>query len=230
MTKRKIEIPKGITPEDFFMKFVPETYARESANIDMSGYEGFTLDVQFNITGEGGGEFGGVGCLLVGVEAGLGYPAVPPEAVHLGRELERGGQVRCRRGRRHRKGEEHHQGRPRCAQPVSRGARTPGLHTARPRRAPAVLPTPCRRRAPAPRPGAPTAGRSPRPARRRRRPGSGSSRPRRRSARRSRRQAPPAGRAQGRRRPAASRSRERPLRAPPRSARGHSSGCGRPPC
>jgi len=55
---RKIEIPKGITPEEFYLRFVPETYRKNVKNHDMSGYKGIDLDVQFNITGRNGGEYG----------------------------------------------------------------------------------------------------------------------------------------------------------------------------
>ncbi len=58
MTKKKIEIPKGIEPEEFFMSFVPETYNENAKSYDMSGYKGFELAMQVNITGAKGGEFG----------------------------------------------------------------------------------------------------------------------------------------------------------------------------
>ena len=56
--KSKIEIPKGITSEEFFMRFVPETYNKNVREYDMSGYKGFTLTAQINITGTDGGEYG----------------------------------------------------------------------------------------------------------------------------------------------------------------------------
>src|SRR4030042_1111956 len=56
--KKKIEIPKGITPEAFFMDFVPKTYNANVKDYDMSGYRGFTLTAQLIITGADGGEYG----------------------------------------------------------------------------------------------------------------------------------------------------------------------------
>lgn len=56
--KRKIAIPKDIKPEEFFLRFVPETYNGNVKNYDMSGYESMDLTVQFHITGPDGGEFG----------------------------------------------------------------------------------------------------------------------------------------------------------------------------
>ncbi len=55
---RKIEIPKGITPDEFFMRFVPETFQKNVKDYDMSGYHGINLDIQFNISGPGGGNYG----------------------------------------------------------------------------------------------------------------------------------------------------------------------------
>lgn len=57
MTGKKVEIPRGITPREFFLHFVPETYAERVQNYDMSGYEGFTFRAQFTIQGPEGGEF-----------------------------------------------------------------------------------------------------------------------------------------------------------------------------
>ena len=56
--EKKIEIPKGITPEEFFLDFVPKTYNQNVKGYDMSGYQGFTLTGQIIITGSDGGEWG----------------------------------------------------------------------------------------------------------------------------------------------------------------------------
>ncbi len=55
MTEKRIEIPKGIKPDEFFIDFIPKTYNKNVKDYDMSGYEGFSLIVQINITGEDGG-------------------------------------------------------------------------------------------------------------------------------------------------------------------------------
>jgi len=77
--KRKIEIPKGITPDEFFMEFVPVTYNREAGKYDMSGYRGFSLAVQINISGDGGGEWGlkmTDGVKVETVRGGISDPAI----------------------------------------------------------------------------------------------------------------------------------------------------------
>ncbi len=60
MSNDAIEIPKGITPREFFERFVPETFNRRVKAYDMSGYAGFTLNVQFCIDGPEpeGGKYG----------------------------------------------------------------------------------------------------------------------------------------------------------------------------
>ena len=58
MAKSKIEIPVGISPRAFFLEFVPEVYAREAKNVDMSAYQDLDLNIQFDISGDDGGVFG----------------------------------------------------------------------------------------------------------------------------------------------------------------------------
>jgi hypothetical protein len=58
MAKSKIEIPRGISPHAFFLEFVPEVYAREAKEVDMSAYADLDLSIQFDIRGDGGGVFG----------------------------------------------------------------------------------------------------------------------------------------------------------------------------
>ncbi len=55
---RRIDIPQGITSEEFFVRFVPETFRKNVTDYDMSPYHGINLDIQFNISGSSGGDYG----------------------------------------------------------------------------------------------------------------------------------------------------------------------------
>lgn len=54
----KVKIPKNITPEEFFLSFVPSTYNKRVNGYDMSSYKKLNWRLQFNIAGLDEGEFG----------------------------------------------------------------------------------------------------------------------------------------------------------------------------
>ena len=53
----RIEIPKGIKPQTFFLSFLPETFEAQISDVDMSGYNGIKLTMQFDISGADGGTY-----------------------------------------------------------------------------------------------------------------------------------------------------------------------------
>lgn len=54
----KINVPKDISPREFFTRFVPETYNERVKACDMEGYGPLNMDLQFHITDTPEGDFG----------------------------------------------------------------------------------------------------------------------------------------------------------------------------
>ncbi|MBI2059888.1 MAG: SCP2 sterol-binding domain-containing protein [Nitrospirae bacterium] len=54
----KINVPKDITPLEFFTRFVPENFHRRVKDCDMTEYRPLNLTLQFRITDIPDGEFG----------------------------------------------------------------------------------------------------------------------------------------------------------------------------